>query len=127
MAAWLTSQRTLCEFVDVASPTRVVDVLRGTTFEVTTAIALAGVVRGDCELRLLGHGNWVWMGPVMLFHEHAARDVIARQCRDAQAAGMPPLQLMDLLAQLRIKVGRYSHMPAHKIYALDQALAERGA
>ncbi|MBK9070093.1 MAG: hypothetical protein IPL79_03675 [Myxococcales bacterium] len=128
VAAWLASQRTLCEFSRLQPSVRVVDVLRGATFEATTAIALAGVQPGDlAEVRLVGFGGRVWLGPTMLFHARAARTAIARQCQDATAAGAPPERIMDALAQLLAKVGRYSHMPAHKIYALDQALADRGA
>ena len=60
----------------------------------------------------------VVFGRTFVFHPRAARDAILAHARRLVANGGDRRAAIDHVAALRVKVERYRHMPAAKVYEL---------
>ncbi len=120
ISALVTSQRSLFE---VRSVTRgkieLLDLLGGAVFSVDELRALHGVEVGDvAELRLIGVGGEVRFGRTFIYHPKAARAAIVERARAMLATDATRRDVIDHIAQLRVQVTRYRHMPAARVYEL---------
>jgi hypothetical protein len=122
--ALVTSQRSLFEIRAMArGRIDLLDLLGGAVFHVDEQRALHGVEVGDvAELRLVGVsgalGGEIQFGRTFLYHPKAARGAIVERARAMLAAGSSRRDVIDLIAQLRVQVTRYRHMPAVRVYEL---------
>jgi len=126
VGALVTSQRSLFE-IKTLTPGRVelLDLLGGATFAVDEQRALHGVEVGDvAELRLVGvpSGGQVRFGRTFIYHPKAARAAIVERARAMLANGASRRDVIDQVAQLRVQVTRYRHMPAARVYELGSRL-----
>ncbi|HEX2689187.1 MAG TPA: hypothetical protein VHN14_21345 [Kofleriaceae bacterium] len=116
--ALVTSQRSLFE-IRAITPGRVelLDLLGGAVFQVDEQRALHGVEVGDvAELRLIGIAGEVHFGRTFLYHPKAARAAIVERARTMLARGSTRRDVIDHIAQLRVQVTRYRHMPIARVY-----------
>ncbi|MBX3162602.1 MAG: hypothetical protein KF773_41960 [Deltaproteobacteria bacterium] len=123
-SALLTSQRSLFE-VRALGKGRVelLDLLGGAEFAVDENRALVGVEPGDvAELRLVGIGDEVRFGRTFIYHPKAARGAIIERARALLAKGGSRRDVIDQVAQLRVQVTRYRHMPAARVYELGSRI-----
>jgi hypothetical protein len=118
--ALVTSQRSLFEVKAMARGTiELLDLLGGAAFEVDEQRALHGVEVGDvAELRLVGVGDEVRFGRTFIYHPKVARAAIVERARAMLAKGSTRRDVIDAIAQLRVNVTRYRHMPAARVYEL---------
>jgi len=116
--AWLTSHRSLFEVTRLAAGrVELFDLLGGGTFSVLEQRALHGVEIGDvAELRLIGFDGDVRFGRTFVFHPRGVRDAILAHARAELARGADRRAVIDHVAALRVKVDRYRHVPAVKVY-----------
>jgi len=124
MRALVTSQRSLFE-VRAMGKARIelLDLLGGAVFHVDEQRALHGVEVGDvAELRLIGVGGEVRFGRTFIYHPKAARGAIVERARAMLAKGAARRDVIDHIAQLRVQVTRYRHMPAARVYELGSRL-----
>jgi hypothetical protein len=122
--ALVTSQRSLYE-VRALSPggIELVDLLGGAEFHVREQRALHGVEIGDvAELRLVGVRGEVRFGRTFIYHPKAARAAIVERARSILAAGATRRDVIDQIAQLRVNVTRYRHMPPARVYELGSRI-----
>ena len=122
--ALVTSQRSLFE---IRALTRgrieLLDLLGGAMFHVDEQRALHGVEVGDvAELRLVGIAGEVLFGRTFIYHPKVARAAIVERARALLAKGESRRDVIDHIAQLRVQVTRYRHMPAARVYALGSRI-----
>ena len=122
--ALVTSQRSLFE---IRALTRgrieLLDLLGGAMFHVDEQRALHGVEVGDvAELRLVGIAGEVLFGRTFIYHPKVARAAIVERARAMLASGTPRRDVIDHIAQLRVQVTRYRHMPVVRVYELGSRI-----
>jgi hypothetical protein len=124
VAALVTSQRSLFEVRAIAKgKVELLDLLGGAAFAVDEQRALHGVEIGDvAELRLVGVANEVHFGRTFIYHPKAARAAIVERARAMLAKGATRRDVIDTVAQLRVTVTRYRHMPAARVYELGSRI-----
>ncbi|MCX5740863.1 MAG: hypothetical protein NT062_00015, partial [Proteobacteria bacterium] len=128
--ALVTSQRSLFEVRAVGrGHLEVLDLLGGAEVEVAEARTLHGVEVGDvAELRLIGAPGSdgeqaeVRFGRTFIYHPKAARGAIVARARHMLEAGATRRDVIDQIAQLRIQITRYRHVPAARVYELGSRL-----
>jgi len=120
VAALLTSQRSLFEVRVVRrGHVELLDLLGGAEFVVAEQRTLHGVEIGDvAEARLVGIAGEVQFGRTFVYHPKAARAAIVERARAMLAKGATRRDVIDQIAQLRVQVTRYRHMPAARVYEL---------
>jgi len=122
--ALVTSQRSLFE-VRALAPGRIdlLDLLGGAQFVVSEQRALHGVEVGDvAELRLVGVGGEVRFGRTFIYHPRVARPAIVERARALLAKGGSRRDVIDHIAQLRVQLTRYRHMPPARVYELGSRI-----
>jgi hypothetical protein len=122
--ALVTSQRSLFE---IRAMTRgrieLLDLLGGAVFNVDEQRALHGVEVGDlAELRLIGLAGEVRFGRTFIYHPKVARAAIVERARAMLAGGSTRRDVIDHIAQLRVQVTRYRHMPVVRVYELGSRI-----
>ena len=120
VAALITSQRSLFEVRSIQKgKVELLDLLGGAVFVVEENRALHGVEIGDvAELRLIGVAGEVRFGRTFVYHPKAARAAIVERARAMLAKGASRRDVIDQIAQLRVQVTRYRHMPVARVYEL---------
>jgi hypothetical protein len=118
--ALVTSQRSLFEIRAIArGKVELCDLLGGAVFYVDEQRALHGVEVGDiAELRLVGVAGEVRFGRTFIYHPKPARAAIVERTRSMLAGGSSRRDVIDHIAQLRVQVTRYRHMPVVRVYEL---------
>lgn len=122
--ALVTSHRSLYE-IQAMAPGRieVLDLLGGAELHVSEQRALHGVEVGDvAELRLCGVGGEVRFGRTFIYHPKAARAAIVERAHAMLANGSTRRDVIDQIAQLRVQVTRYRHMPPARVYELGSRI-----
>jgi hypothetical protein len=116
--ALLTSQRSLFEIRAIArGRIDLLDLLGGALFHVDEQRALHGVDVGDvAELRLVGIAGEIQFGRTFIYHPQAARGAIVERAHAMLAGGSSRRDIIDQIAQLRVQVTRYRHMPVARVY-----------
>jgi hypothetical protein len=135
MRALVTSQRSLFEVKSLGNGKRrhieLLDLLGGAVFHVDEQRTLHGVEVGDiAELRLIGlisasgsaSGTEVRFGRTFIYHPKAARAAIVERARAMLGKGSSRRDVIDHIAQLRVQVTRYRHMPPARVYELGARL-----
>jgi len=124
VAALVTSQRSLYEVRAMARGTiELLDLLGGAELHVSEQRQLHGVEVGDiAELRLVGVQAQVRFGRTFIYHPKAARGAIVERARAMLAQGATRRDVIDQIAQLRVQVTRYRHMPASRVYELGSRI-----
>ncbi|MBL9020016.1 MAG: hypothetical protein JNL83_37875 [Myxococcales bacterium] len=122
--ALVTSQRSLFEVRSIAKgQIELLDLLGGAVFHVAEQRALHGVELGDvAELRLVGVGGEVRFGRTFIYHPKSARGAIVERARHLLGHGGSRRDVIDQIAQLRVRVTRYRHMPPARVYELGSKL-----
>lgn len=124
VASLVTSHRSLFEVIAM-KPGRieVLDLLGGAEMHVVEQRALHGVEVGDvAELRLVGARGEVRFGRTFIYHPKAARNAIVERSRAMLAKGSSRRDVIDAIAQLRVQVTRYRHMPPSRVYELGSRI-----
>ena len=118
--ALVTSQRSLFEIRAMEQGRiQLLDLLGGAVFHVDEQRALHGVEVGDvAELRLIGVAGEVLFGRTFIYHPKAARPAIVERARAMLSSGSTRSEVIDQIAQLRVQVTRYRHMPVARVYEL---------
>ena len=124
VASLITSHRSLFEVRSVGKgKVELLDLLGGAAFAVDEQRALHGVEVGDvAELRLVGVNGEVRFGRTFIYHPKAARAAIVERARAMLAKGATRRDVIDHVAQLRVTVTRYRHMPAARVYELGSRI-----
>lgn len=124
VGALVTSHRSLFEVRSVVKGrVELLDLLGGCDFVIDEQRALHGVEVGDvAELRLVGVRGEVRFGRTFVYHPKAARGAIVERARDMLAKGASRRDVIDQIAQLRVQVTRYRHMPAARVYELGSRI-----
>lgn len=130
VGALITSHRSLFEVRAIArgraasgGNVELLDLLGGALFVVQEQRALHGVEVGDvAELRLVGTAGQVRFGRTFIYHPKAARGAIVERARAMLAKGASRRDVIDQVAQLRVQVARYRHMPAARVYELGSRI-----
>ncbi|HEU4734719.1 MAG TPA: hypothetical protein VFT22_42805, partial [Kofleriaceae bacterium] len=92
-------------------------------FHVDEQRALHGVEVGDvAELRLVGISGEIQFGRTFLYHPKAARAAIVERASAMLASGTSRRDVIDHIAQLRVNVTRYKHMPVARVYELGSRI-----
>jgi len=122
--ALVTSHRSLFEVRSMArGRVELLDLLGGAELAVDEQRALHGVEVGDvAELRLVGVAGEVRFGRTFIYHPKSARAAIVTRARDQLAKGATRRDVIDHIAQLRVQVTRYRHMPAARVYELGSRI-----
>jgi hypothetical protein len=122
--ALVTSHRSLFEVVAmVRGRIELLDLLGGAEIYVNEQRTLHGVEVGDvAELRLVGAGGEVRFGRTFIYHPKTARAAIVERARAMLAKGASRRDVIDQIAQLRVQVTRYRHMPAARVYELGSRI-----
>jgi hypothetical protein len=122
--ALVTSQRSLFEIRAMArGRIELLDLLGGAVFNVDEQRALHGVEVGDvAELRLVGIAGEIQFGRTFIYHPKVARPAIVERARTMLASGSTRRDVIDQIAQLRVNVTRYRHMPAARVYELGSRI-----
>lgn len=122
--ALITSHRSLFEIRALArGKIELLDLLGGAELVVAEARALHGVETGDvAELRLVGVAGEVRFGRTFVYHPKAARAAIVERARAMLAKGASRRDVIDQIAQLRVQVTRYKHMPPARVYELGSRI-----
>jgi hypothetical protein len=122
--ALVTSQRSLFEIRSMArGRVELLDLLGGAVFNVDEKRALHGVEVGDiAELRLIGIAGQIQFGRTFIYHPKAARAAIVERAHAMIAAGSSRRDVIDHIAQLRVQVTRYRHMPVARVYELGSRI-----
>jgi hypothetical protein len=122
--ALVTSQRSLFEVRAMArGRVDLLDLLGGAAFYVDEMRALHGVEVGDvAELRLVGVAGEVRFGRTFIYHPKLARAAIVERARAMLAGGSTRREVIDHVAQLRVQVTRYRHMPVARVYELGSRI-----
>ena len=124
VAALVTSHRSLFEIRAMArGRIELLDLLGGAAFNVDEQRALHGVEVGDvAELRLVGIAGEVQFGRTFIYHPKAARAAIVERTHAMLATGSTRRDIIDHVAQLRVHVTRYRHMPVARVYELGSRI-----
>lgn len=127
VSALVTSQRSLFEVRALAKTSggkiTLLDLLGGAEFHVDEQRQMVGVEVGDvAELRLVGAGNEVRFGRTFIYHPKEARAAIVERARGMLAKGASRRDVIDQIAQLRVQVTRYRHMPPSRVYELGSRI-----
>ena len=128
IGALVTSQRSLYEVRSIArGRVELLDLLGGAEFVVDEQRVLHGVELGDvAELRLIGlvtdGYDEVRFGRTFVYHPRAARAAIVERARAMLGDGASRRDVIDQIAQLRVQVTRYRHMPAARVYELGSRI-----
>jgi hypothetical protein len=125
VGALVTSQRSLFEIKSTKQGgVELLDLLGGATFIVDEQRALHGVEIGDvAELRLIGlPSGEVRFGRTFIYHPKTARAAIVERARAMLGKGSSRRDVIDHVAQLRVQVTRYRHMPAARVYELGSRI-----
>jgi len=124
VAALVTSHRSLFEIRAMArGRIELLDLLGGAAFNVDEQRALHGVEVGDvAELRLVGIAGEVQFGRTFIYHPKAARGAIVERAHAMLATGSSRRDVIDHVAQLRVQVTRYRHMPVARVYELGSRI-----
>lgn len=124
VGALITSHRSLFEVVSLdKARVELLDLLGGAEIAVDEQRALHGVEVGDvAELRLVGVAGEVHFGRTFLYHPKSARGAIVERARSMLAGGATRRDVIDHIAQLRVQVTRYRHMPAARVYELGSRI-----
>ena len=125
VGALVTSQRSLFEIKSTRqNHVELLDLLGGATFVVDEQRALHGVEIGDvAELRLVGlPSGEVRFGRTFVYHPKTARSAIVERARAMLGKGSSRRDVIDHIAQLRVQVTRYRHMPAARVYELGSRI-----
>jgi hypothetical protein len=122
--ALVTSHRSLFEVRSMArGRVELLDLLGGAELAVDEQRALHGVEVGDvAELRLIGVAGEVRFGRTFVYHPRSARGAIVDRARALLAKGGTRRDVIDQIAQLRVQVTRYRHMPAARVYELGSRI-----
>jgi hypothetical protein len=122
--ALVTSHRSLFEVRSLArGRVELLDLLGGAEIAVDEQRALHGVELGDvAELRLIGVTGEVRFGRTFIYHSKSARGAIVDRARSMLAQGATRRDVIDQLAQLRVQVTRYRHLPAARVYELGSRI-----
>ncbi len=122
--ALVTSQRSLFEIRAIArGRIELLDLLGGAEVHVAEQRTLHGVEIGDiAELRVVGIAGEIRFGRTFLYHPKAARAAIVVRARAMLAKGASRRDVIDRIAQLRIQITRYRHMPAARVYELGSRI-----
>ncbi|HWO24229.1 MAG TPA: hypothetical protein VNO30_36045 [Kofleriaceae bacterium] len=122
--ALVTSHRSLFEVRSMArGSVELLDLLGGAEITVDEQRALHGVEVGDvAEVRLIGVLGEVRFGRTFIYHPKVARAAIVERARALLAKGESRRDVIDHIAQLRVQVTRYRHMPAARVYALGSRI-----
>jgi len=122
--ALITSQRSLFEIRAMArGRIELLDLLGGAAFNVDEQRALHGVEVGDvAELRLVGIAGEIQFGRTFIYHPKVARAAIVERARTMLASGSTRRDVIDHIAQLRVNVTRYRHMPVARVYELGSRI-----
>jgi hypothetical protein len=122
--ALVTSQRSLFEIRAMArGRIELLDLLGGAVFNVDEQRALHGVEVGDvAELRLVGVAGEIQFGRTFLYHPKVARAAIVERARAMLGSGSSRRDVIDHIAQLRVNVTRYRHMPVARVYELGSRI-----
>jgi hypothetical protein len=122
--ALVTSQRSLYEICAIArGRIELLDLLGGAELHVAEQRQLHGVEVGDvAELRLIGVAGEVRFGRTFIYHPKAARAAIVERARAMLAKGGTRRDVIDQVAQLRVQVTRYRHMPPARVYELGSRI-----
>ena len=122
--ALVTSHRSLYEIVAMArGRIELLDLLGGAEISVDELRTLHGVEVGDvAELRLVGTAGQVRFGRTFIYHPKTARAAIVERARAMLAKGSSRRDVIDQIAQLRVQVTRYRHMPAARVYELGSRI-----
>jgi len=122
--ALVTSQRSLFEIRAMArGQVELLDLLGGAVFHVDEQRALHGVEVGHvAELRLVGIAGEIQFGRTFIYHAKAARAAIVERARAMLAGGSSRRDVIDHIAQLRVQVTRYRHMPVARVYELGSRI-----
>jgi hypothetical protein len=127
-SALVTSQRSLFEIRGLSRRAgrgriELLDLLGGAEVAVDEQRALHGVDVGDvAELRLIGIGGEVRFGRTFIYHPKDARGAIVERARALLANGSSRRDVIDHIAQLRVQITRYRHMPAARVYELGSRI-----
>jgi hypothetical protein len=126
VGALVTSHRSLFEVKSaVRGKVELLDLLGGAMFVVDEQRSLHGVEVGDvAELRLIGlpGDGEVQFGRTFVYHPKSARAAIVERARALLAKGASRRDVIDQIAQLRVQVTRYRHMPAARVYELGSRI-----
>ncbi|MEJ7600479.1 MAG: hypothetical protein WKG01_21400 [Kofleriaceae bacterium] len=125
VGALVTSQRSLFEVCSTRQGhVELLDLLGGAEFIVDEQRALHGVEIGDvAELRLVGlPSGEVRFGRTFVYHPKSARAAIVERARAMLGRGSSRRDVIDHIAQLRVQVTRYRHMPAARVYELGSRI-----
>jgi hypothetical protein len=122
--ALVTSHRSLFEIIAMArGRIELLDLLGGAEIYVNEQRTLHGVEVGDvAELRLVGAGGEVRFGRTFIYHPKTARAAIVERARAMLAKGASRRDVIDQIAQLRVQVTRYRHMPPARVYELGSRI-----
>jgi hypothetical protein len=122
--ALVTSHRSLFEVRSMArGRVELLDLLGGAELGVDEQRALHGVEVGDvAELRLIGVAGEVRFGRTFVYHPKSARGAIVDRARALLGKGATRRDVIDQIAQLRVQVTRYRHMPAARVYELGSRI-----
>jgi len=122
--ALVTSQRSLYEICAIArGRIELLDLLGGAELHVAEQRQLHGVEVGDvAELRLVGVGGEIRFARTFIYHPKAARAAIVERARAMLAKGATRRDVIDQVAQLRVQVTRYRHMPPARVYELGSRI-----
>ena len=122
--ALLASHRSLFEVRGIAAGAiELLDLLGGAELVVSEQRALHGVEVGDvAELRLVGVRGEVKFGRTFVYHPKSARAAIVERARSLLHQGASRRDVIDQIAQLRVQVTRYRHMPAARVYELGSRI-----
>jgi hypothetical protein len=124
VGALVTSHRSLFEVCAMPrGRIELLDLLGGAEIHVNEQRQLHGVEVGDvAELRLVGVGGEVRFGRTFVYHPKTARAAIVERARAMLAKGAARRDVIDQIAQLRVQVTRYRHMPAARVYELGSRI-----
>jgi hypothetical protein len=126
--ALVTSQRSLFEIRAIArGRIELLDLLGGAVFHVDEQRALHGVEVGDVAAhRLVGlpgdGAGEIQFGRTFIYHAKVARAAIVDRARSMLAGGSTRRDVIDHMAQLRVQVTRYRHMPVARVYELGSRI-----
>lgn len=119
LQAWARSFRCLAEVVGLESGrVTVVDLVGGAHIAVDERRGLPGVSTGDiAECRVVAHAGEIHFGNAFLWHPEGTRAPLLTHIGSMRTGGRSREDILDFVANLRVRAVRYSHVPAAKVYA----------